>query len=284
MMDFMKGRSGELSLGALFVSGLSGFILAYQYDPGQPFVSTIYIETLLPFGSFFRSLHFWSSQAFFLLLLWHVYCSYGKSADLKRRRLGDTGPAFDLKWLVLSTTIFLALYALFSGYCLRYDRTGRDAAQIAEHLFLSIPLAGELVDRLLLSLRHDGLNRVYAVHILFTFILWLMGTWYHLKRTILRSDVLLGSLLAGCLLALLLKAPLDPKDMSLDMVKGPWFFLGVQELLRHAPPFQAGILFPLVPLMAIAGMSHAKIRKKCLIILGSWTILYFLLTITLILR
>ena len=279
MIGILIRRSGELCLGALLVSILSGFLVAYQYDVGSPFYSTVYMDSLLPFGAFFRSLHFWSSQAFFISLLWHVFKNVPRKGDHK-----STGSGFDTKWIVLTSTLFLAIYALFSGYILRFDQTGRDAAQIAEHLFLSIPYLGEVIDRLLLALKDEGLNRVYAVHIFLSFLLWLLGTWYHLGRTILRLDTLMLALTISMAISVVLKAPLDPKDVNLMLVKGPWFFLGVQELLRFLPPFWAGIVFPSIPLGGVALLGVRKTRNAAIVTLCGWGVIYGILTMIGIIR
>lgn len=279
MIEILTRRSGELCLGTLFVSILSGFLVAYQYDVSSPFYSTVYIDSLLPYGAFFRSLHFWSSQAFFIAILWHVLKNVPGP-----RYMEKAGLDLDVKWIVLSSTLFFAIYALFSGYILRYDQTGRDAAQIAEHLFWSIPYMGELVDRLLLALKDEGVNRVYAVHILFACILWLLGTWYHLGRTILRLDCLFLVLITCTGLSAMVSAPLDPKDITLTLVKGPWFFLGVQELLRHLPPFWAGIAYPTIPLVGVALLGVTKTRNAAILTLCGWGVTYALLTIMGVIR
>ena len=61
-------RWGGHSLAALYVSVLSGVVLAWQYDLSEPYYSSGTLELVTPFGSFWRSCHFYSSQAFFLLL------------------------------------------------------------------------------------------------------------------------------------------------------------------------------------------------------------------------
>lgn len=278
MIQTLTKRAGELCLSALFVSGLSGFILAFQYDPSTPFVSTVLIDALLPFGRFLRSLHFWSSQSFFLLLIWHAYKNIPETD-----RIGKTSKGI-LYWMVLTSTLFFGVYALFSGYILRFDQTGQDAARIAEHLFLTIPVIGNAIDRFLLALADEGVNRVYVVHIFFTFVLWLLGTWYHLGRTILRADILFITFSLTILFSSLVPAPLDPKDITMDLVKGPWFFLGIQELLRYLPPFWAGVVFPSISIISFGALCIQRAKKVAAFILISWLISYILLTVIAILR
>ena len=63
---------GSKSLVALYISVLSGVVLSLQYDFSEPFYSTGSLELVVPYGFFWRSLHFFSSQAFFVLLLIHL--------------------------------------------------------------------------------------------------------------------------------------------------------------------------------------------------------------------
>ena len=72
MKWFVEGKWGARSLVSLYLSVLSGLILALQYDSSAPFYSTGTLELVVPFGAFWRSLHFFSSQFFFLLLLIHL--------------------------------------------------------------------------------------------------------------------------------------------------------------------------------------------------------------------
>ncbi|MCI5132639.1 MAG: hypothetical protein D3904_14270, partial [Candidatus Electrothrix sp. EH2] len=51
-------RWGGHTLISLYISILSGLIIGLQYNPAEPFYSTATIELIVPFGSFWRSLHY----------------------------------------------------------------------------------------------------------------------------------------------------------------------------------------------------------------------------------
>ena len=269
--------SGELSAAALLISIVSGFVVAYQFEPAAPFEATVAMEAALPWGWFWRGLHFWSSQAFFLLLVWHTFKKCFALAEEPPRRLR-------IHWSVITMTLGFGIFALFSGYVVRYDGTGQAAGTIAEHLMLSIPAAGKLVDRLLLGISNDGMNRLYAVHILMGVLCWGLGTWYHTRRVVMSQGAFLTALSALAAFSMLVHAPLDVLSSDMHLIKGPWFFLGIQEMLRGIEPFWAGIVFPAVP-VAVAGLlPWCRRRWLPAAVVTIWGACYMAASITAILR
>jgi len=141
-------RWGGGSLISLFLSILSGIVVALQYDVNAPFYSTTTIELVVPYGSFWRALHYYSSQAFFLLLLAHLAVVLWKNEEAFKRGA----------WIRLCTTLPCGLLLLFTGYVLRGDATGEAAGAIAEHICLSVPLIGPQLNDLLFDLADSGLR------------------------------------------------------------------------------------------------------------------------------
>lgn len=262
-------RVGEMTVAALLASIGSGFIVAYQYEVADPFVTSVAIEAVLPFGAFWRALHFWTGQAFFLLLIYHAWQSIDDLPKISKR------PSSRRQWTVLSLTLPIGIFVLFTGYVLRYDGTGQAAGTIAEHLLLKVPLIGSGLNRFLMACTDEGLSRVYLLHLLLTVLLWGIGTWYHTRRVILSRKIFLSVLACSIAVAVLFNAPIDLPGKNIDLIQGPWFFLGVQELLRHFPPFEAGILYPLVPVIAFASLPWAGNGKIPLSILIGWLVTYF---------
>ncbi|RKX59783.1 MAG: hypothetical protein DRP37_06115 [Thermodesulfobacteriota bacterium] len=261
-------RVGEMTIAALLASIGSGFVVAYQYEVADPFVTSVAIEAILPFGAFWRALHFWTSQAFFLILIYHAWQSID---DLPKISIRPSGPR---QWTVLSLTIPISILALFTGYVLRYDGTGQAAGTIAEHLLLKIPLIGSGLNRFLIASTDEGLSRIYLMHLLLTALLWGLGTWYHTRRVILSGKIFLSILAGSIAVAILFHAPIDLPGKNIDLIQGPWFFLGIQELLRHFPPLGAGILYPLIPVIAFSSLPWASNRKIPLSLLIGWLVTY----------
>lgn len=262
-------RWGGASLISLFLSILSGLVVALQYDPGEPFYATSTIELVVPYGSFWRALHYYSSQAFFLLLLAHL------AVVLAQNEAQYPRPA----WIRLCATLPCALLLLFTGYVLRGDATGEAAGAIASHICLSIPLVGEGLNDLLFDLADSGVRKVYVQHLIGLVVLGGIAAWPHLRRYTARWRNHLMLVLGTALLSALVAAPIEPDRPGLLFIAGPWFFLGLQELLRFFSPLLAGVIFPLIPLLLLFWLpTAAPARHRWLLAILLWLLLYAGLT------
>ena len=266
---FTRSRWGGRALVCLYISILSGIVLALQYNPADPFYSTATLELVAPYGSFWRSLHFYSSQAFFLLLLCHLVAV-----------IADNEPGSDrFTWVRLTASIPIGLLLLFTGYVLRGDATGSAAGAIAEHISLSIPVIGKPINNLLFDISAGGVLKVYANHLIGLMALGCLCLWTHLHRyraSFRRHVPMTLAVFAG---AILLTAPMEPDRIGLTHIAGPWFFLGLQELLRYFPPFWAGVIVPASLLTALFFLPRQKPQQKpVLLFMVSWLIGYAILT------
>jgi ubiquinol-cytochrome c reductase cytochrome b subunit len=261
---------GGATLISLFLSVLSGVVIALQYDPAEPWYSTSTIELIAPYGSFWRALHYLSSQAFFLLLLAHLAVVLWKNETRYNR--GD--------WIRLCSTLPCGLLLLFTGYVLRGDATGEAAGAIAEHICLSIPLIGNQINELFFDLADSGMRKVYVHHVIGLVVLGGIAAWPHLRRYTARwrNHLLLVS--ATLALSVLMPAPMEPNRFGLLFIAGPWFFLGLQELLRYWPAFIAGVIAPLLPLALLFWLPHSP-RPRALVLglIGLWLLAYAGLTV-----
>ncbi|MGD9947490.1 MAG: cytochrome b N-terminal domain-containing protein [Desulfobulbus sp.] len=266
---------GGASLISLFLSILSGIVIALQYDPTEAWYSTSTIELVAPYGSFWRALHYFSSQAFFLLLIVHLAVALWKNETRYSRGA----------WIRLCATLPSGLLLLFTGYVLRGDATGEAAGAIAEHICLSVPLIGHQLNEFFFDLADSGLRKVYAHHVIGLVVLGGMAAWPHLRRYTTRWRNHLFLVLATVALSMVVPAPMEPSRFGLLFIAGPWFFLGLQELLRYWPPFVAGVIAPLVPLVLLFWLPQAaKFRARILLAIGLWLVLYTGLTMLCIQR
>ncbi len=261
---------GGQALISLYISILSGIIIALQYNPAEPFYSTVTIEIIVPYGDFWRSLHYYSSQAFLLLLLCHLVAAIWENNHNYSR----------LAWIRLTMSVPIALLLLFTGYILRHDATGAAAGAIAEHIALDIPLIGRWLNDLLLSITANGLKRVYVNHLIGLIVLGGYCVWPHLRRYTTRWRDHLSLILLLLLLATLMTAPMEPDKIGLLHIAGPWFFLGLQELLRTIQPFWAGVVFPGTIVAALLTLpQEGRKRTLYLIFIGVWFAVYTVLSV-----
>ena len=266
---------GAKSLISLYVSVLTGIVLALQYEPTTPFFSVGSIDLLAPFGAFWRSSHFYSSQLFFLFSLMHLWAVF----------LEDKDEMAVKKWLLLVLSLPAALLLLFTGYVLRADATGEAAGMIAENITLSIPIIGKWLNSLLFAIEAEGMKRVYANHLIGLGVLWGICCWDHLRRY--RVQIKQHGLLVGLMLvfSLLVMAPMEPWRNGVFHIQGPWFFLGLQEVLRYVHPFWAGVVFPGTVIIALALVPiKRQWRKYLLSFVVIWLGIYAVLSVISALR
>ena len=272
----IETKWGGKSLVSLYLSVLSGMVIALQYDPATPFFSASSLDLLAPFGQFFRSCHFYSSQLFFLFSLCHLVAIILAKTD-QQLRFG--------KWLLLIGSVLAALLLLFTGYVLRADATGEAAGVIAENITLSIPYLGAPLNSLLFAIEAEGMKRVYANHLIGLGLVWGVCCWDHLRRY--RVGFAQHSLLlfATVVVSLCLAAPMEPARLGLFHIQGPWFLLGLQELLRYIHPFWAGVIFPSTVVVALVCVgTETQGRRRALLFIAGWLMVYLILSIIAALR
>ena len=260
---------GAWSLLCLYLSLISGIVVGIQYDLYEPFYSTSAIDILVPFGSWFRSLHFYTSQFFLFFALIHYLVVFKKSEHYDNR---------SFVMLVICLPVILLL--LFTGYVLRYDTTGFAAGMIAEHIIEAIPLVGSFLNRLLFSISDHGLQRVYLHHVCSFNLLFFILAWEHLRRYPVRFSQHLPFLAVVLGVCFFVGAPLDPETLGITYITGPWFFLGLQELLRYLPPLVAGVLIPLSFLGGLLVLrQNNPYFSLVLVFVCGWLALYLLFSL-----
>lgn len=263
-------RWGTWALISLYISILSGIVVGLQYDYATPFYSSTSIELLAPFGRYFRSLHFFSSQFFFLLTVTHLVAVYGKTSHYKAS-----------EWIQLTTTLPVIVILLFTGYVLRGDITGVSAGSIAENIILAIPLLGETLDNTLFAISKTGLRNVYLHHVISFDFLFLLLIWNHLRTYRITVSENPAAILLVLVFSVFISAPLDRDIAGIDYIAGPWFFLGLQELLRYLPPLVAGVFIPVffVMLLLTAHPATSKYHLRSLYTAPFVLALYTVLTL-----
>jgi hypothetical protein len=121
------------------------------------------------------------------------------------------------------------LYAMLSGFILKGDVDSEQALNIFRSLFSSIPFIGDQVGYILLGAEGSYLL-LYVNHIAIATIFIIAIQFEHAR--ILWGKALTFFILALIILvlSLLFQAPLH--DGLSSVIKGPWYFLGLQEMLH----------------------------------------------------
>ncbi len=227
----------RFSLAALVLCLASGLILAFQYRPwGDTFASVEHITGTVPYGFFFRRLHWVSGQVFVILVLLHA-------ADHLARRVYRK--LSFVSWAKLWAATAVALFLLFTGFILKADQEAVFAARIMQELTLRMPLAGSFLARLLVDPAAPFfLPWLHHCLLLTPLMVWLLAS--HVRRWLpdARDAMLAGLPLLVWSVFIPLSPAYPPTAPSLTHVTGPWFFLGVQEMLRHMDPLLAGVVLP----------------------------------------
>ncbi len=246
---------------------VSGIFLAFPFRPEIPLISTVGIEGVVPFGDFMRSFHFYTGQLAFLTLVVHIVESL-LSASYEKKTW--------LSWTLLVASFPVTVFALFSGYVIRGDEIGASAGHIAESLVLEIPFFGSVLNHIILAVTEEGIHRTYMAHICFSFLLLIALMAWHFRLTRLKLEDLAFWAVIAMLPTMFYPPILRPVNPDLSVL-GPWFFVGIQELLRHFPPFYAGIIFPAIPILAL--VFFKKFPRACAMVLIAWHSLYLILSV-----
>ena len=259
---------GDISFHSFLIAVISGVVIAFKYNPFNAYKSLEIISGVVPWGEFFRRVHYFSAQFFLISLFLHKWEYIRKNIKY---------PASRWFWEVM---IFfpLSFVVVFTGYILRGSKEGIFAMDVASSLLKTIPLIGSGFSRVLFgNIDSSGLYTVFINHALtFTIPFFFLFFWH--VRLVLPDFKKLGYVfLWVTLLALVINPGIGkPVDYPLDPVKGPWFFLGIQELVYEIYPWLGGVVFPLISLAILSLYPRAKGIKIVFWIILAW---YLILTV-----
>jgi hypothetical protein len=227
---------GMLAFAAFVVCAVTGIMVIPAYMPGAAMDSLALLLLKNPAGVFVRSLHYWSAQIFLVLTLAHVIDHLLKRSEAK--------VSFGA-WLRLSLIIPVTIGAMLSGFLLRGDAPAIQAMQILRSLLGFVPLIGITLSRLLTG-SGSNLITVYLHHACTaTLIIWLV-TVEHARRILPRARAIWWTLPPVVALSLFLVPGLESRVASIE--KGPWYLVGLQELLHWLPWPQVAVWLALLAL------------------------------------
>lgn len=264
---------------ALLVTGVP---LLFHYQPGEgAYQSVSALTYVLPYGWLFRSLHFWAAQLLVVVTVLHLLRVTLTAAYRYPRRFN---------WLVGLGLLVLVAVLDYTGYLLRGDLEGLDAASVGRAILQSVPLVGQGLAALVfssggaaallaLSAWHNLLLPVFGLALI-GWHLWRVrrdggisrpfeddGTYIPLSVLAAREWVA-GLTLANALLLLSLVLPpslgLPPDQVPPGVVRAPWVFGAVQVLLRQWSPLTAGVVAPVFTLLLLGSAPYLAESRPAL--------------------
>ena len=224
MIGRLSGRLstfGILALASLGIALLTGLLLALPYDLTGALKSLQLLELADPLGRLTRSMHGWSGNLLVVFTLLHGAEHLWRYSE-RRLKLGI--------WLRILLSFALLLFVMISGFMLKADKEGLLARQVVDGLLRLLPVFGEELSVSLLGSGSD-LQLIYLHHVGTASIgLWIIAA-EHGHRFWPTPRALLVSLFLLLPLAYLFPPTLHNGVDSL--VRGPWYFVGTQELLHQ---------------------------------------------------
>ncbi len=267
---FIYDTYGAIAIAAFIICAVSGIFLAIPYDVTAPYESLGAMLILNPFAVFFRNAHYWSAQLFLIFTILHIW-NHLKQSGERNVRHGV--------WLRLTISVLVLFFVMITGFILKADADALQARLIMENLIKKIPLFGDLLAFSLLG-TGKSLQLIYVHHIATATIFLIVVIIEHSRTIYGRGKTFLYTLLFVTVLSFFFQAPLH--DNISGVMKGPWYFVGLQEILHwlSSPGLSLIIISGLVLILYLIPVLEERkslILKK--IILYTFY-LYIILTIT----
>lgn len=121
---------GGLVLSAFILEVITGALVALYYTPSDPYTSTTYLISKIPYGALLFSLHSWGAYAMVFLLLVHMTRNFFVGAYRQPR---------EIMWVVGAGLAGLTLTEAYLGYSLPYNLISWVATTTGLNLFSYMP-------------------------------------------------------------------------------------------------------------------------------------------------
>ena len=248
---------GAIATASFLICAISGVVLAVPYDVNVPYDSISLMMIANPGAAFFRNVHYWSAQLFLIFVFLHIWEHF----KLKSEKTVSSGV-----WFRLSISILFVFFVMISGFILKGDTDSEQAGRILTALLDKIPLAGPLLSKAMFG-NGESYQLLYVHHIATATVFLIIIIMEHARTLWTKTSTFFISLFIIAILSFLLNAPLH--DKLNPVVKGPWYFVGFQEILHwfSSPSYVVWFIILLIVLVWILRMvkeKPAQIIKKSL--------------------
>ncbi|MGE5354094.1 MAG: DUF4405 domain-containing protein [Acidobacteriota bacterium] len=252
---------GEIAFASFIIAAVSGVLLAVSYNVKNPYDSVSSMLLTDPAAVLIRNIHNWSAQAFIIFLILHSY-DHLKRFTEKRVKSGV--------WLRLTLSIPVSFFVMLSGFILKGDADSLQAYRIINSLLEKLPYVGSQISYSLLGGVKD-FQILYVHHIATaTIFLWIVIIEHARKfwpKLAIIFYLLPLVVLAGYIL------PPGLHDNLSPIVKGPWYFLGLQEAFHWLKTpliivAASAVLFVIFYILPRLKEKKSLIAKKFLLIMA----------------
>ena len=266
---FQFDTNGNIALAAFVICAVSGVIIAIPFDVLQAYDSISLMLITNPGAVFFRNLHYWSAQIFLIFTLLHLW-DYFKPEPISKLNSG--------LWFRLVITIVFVFFVMLSGFILKADADSLQARRILESLITDIPIVGGLISGAVFG-TEDSLQLIYVHHIATATIFLIYIIYEHVKTLWTKISTFLITLAVLTILSLFMQAPLH--DNLSPIIKGPWYFTGLQEILHWMgnPALIWILILLLLSGIFFMRIASAKANKAIRKLILFFTLVYAILTI-----
>ncbi len=214
------GTYGWIATASFLICALSGVLLAVVFNVNEPYLSISRFLIVNPYADFVRNVHYWSAQSFLIFILFHLYDVFKRSAeDYVRNGL----------WFRLSFSLIVVVYVMISGFILKADADSTQAFRIITSLVGIIPYAGSFLQRVFIG-PESNLQLIYVHHIATATIILFIIIYEHVRDIWPSARTFIYALLYISLASFFVRAPFN--DLQDTVLKGPWYFVGMQEMLH----------------------------------------------------
>ncbi len=228
---------------------LSGIMLMVPFDVDAPYQSISQILLVNPYASWIRNIHYWSAQLFLVLLLLHLYEHFKVKKPIRLKHV---------VWFRLTLSLVILFLVMFTGFLLRGDADTLQARQIVERLTREIPWVGNLLAYIIFG-KPGSYQLIYLNHAATFTIIILVFVFEHSRKLWPEIKTFVYATLIILVTSFWFNAPLH--DNVNPTVKGPWYFLGLQDLLFRFshPQWLLVILTAVLMLVYMAGYKSKQV-------------------------
>ncbi len=212
---------GGFAFASFLVAAASGIALVLPFDVHKPYDSIALILLANPGARFYRSVHYVAAQLFLVLTFLHAW-------DHLRR--GTERRVTAAMWVRVTLLGPIAAFLMLSGFMLKGDAEGMQALRVMTAVIQQVPFVGHPLSLLLFGADPLALQVVYVHHAATATILAWMFTAEHARGVWPKFAPVLGVAAVSALFGLFFSPALH--DGLEPLVRGPWYFLGLQEMLH----------------------------------------------------